>query len=116
MTRTSRTPLHRPLAAAVLVAVIMASSFSAQAQYDRRDGYRGRPAPTYRDRRYDNRRDYRDDRRNNGGALIAGALLGVIAGAAMTNANTPQPPPEVIYRTAPPPPPPGVVYYDNSGY
>lgn len=113
MTRTSRAPLYRRLGTAILVTAVVASSFSAQAQYDRRDGYRGRPVPQYRDRHYDYRRD---NHGNNGGALIAGALLGVIAGTAIANSNTPQPPPEVVYRSAPPPPPPGVVYYDNNGY
>jgi hypothetical protein len=115
MTHTPRLPLYRPIVAAVFAAAILASSLPAQAQY-RRGGYHGRPQPQYHGRDYRGR-----DRGGNGGALIAGALLGVIAGTAIANSNSnsyvPQPPPNVVYQSAPPPPPPGVVYYDNNnGY
>ncbi|WP_304488651.1 hypothetical protein [Dyella sp. 2HG41-7] len=110
MTRTSRIPLHRLLIMTTFAAMVVAAPLSAQAQY-RRDYYRGRPVP---------HRPYRPEPRrgNDGGALIAGALLGVIAGAAIANssASAAAPPPGVVYTQAPPPPPPpGVVYYQN-GY
>jgi hypothetical protein len=111
MTRTSRIPLHRQLIVTSLAIMVAASALPVQAQY--RHGY-GRPVPH---RPY---RPYRPEPRRggDGGALIAGALLGVVAGAVIANsaASAAAPPPgAVIYTQAPPPPPPGVVYYDN-GY
>ncbi|GLQ95068.1 hypothetical protein [Dyella acidisoli] len=113
MTRTSRNPLYRRLAvasAATSLAILVAASPSV-AQAQRHDyGYR-RPVP---------HRPYRPEpprRGNDSGALIAGALLGVVAGAVIANstANAAAPPPgAVVYTQAPPPPPPGVVYYQNN--
>ncbi|MBV8156591.1 MAG: hypothetical protein JO278_02975 [Dyella sp.] len=50
------------------------------------------------------------------GAIVAGALLGVAAGAVIVNSTAPQPPPTVVYTSPPPPPPPGVVYYEDDGH
>jgi len=109
MTRTSRIPWHRQLAMTSLAVLVAASALPVQAQY--RHGYGYRPVP---------HRPYRPEPRrgNDSGALVAGALLGVVAGAVIANAaNSPAAPPPgaVVYTQAPPPPPPGVVYYDN-GY
>jgi hypothetical protein len=108
MTRNSATPFHRRIAVTLIVTAMMASSLPAEAQRYRHGGYHGRPV----------HQNYRRDRRgNDNGKLVAGALLGVVAGAIIANSNnTPQPPPEVVYRSNPPPPPPGVVYYDDDGY
>lgn len=107
MTHTSRSPLYRPIAMAVVAIAMAASTLPAQAQRYGHGGYHGRPAPRYDNRRY---YDHRGNGHGNGGALIAGALLGAIAGVAISN-STQQAPPPVVYSTAPPPPPPGVVYY-----
>jgi hypothetical protein len=106
MTHTSRTPLYRHIAVALFAVAVTASALPAQAQHYRRGGYHGRPVPQYRDR------GYRDHRGGGNGNLIAGALLGVIAGTVIAN-SAERPPPAVVYSTAPPPPPPGVVYYDD---
>jgi hypothetical protein len=109
MTHISRTHLYRQAATAIFAVAVTASALPAQAQqYQRRDGYHGRPVPQHQYRG----RDYRGH--DNGSAnLIAGALLGLVAGAVIVN-SAQQPPPAVIYTTAPPPPPPGVVYYNNN--
>ncbi|WP_158882320.1 hypothetical protein [Rhodanobacter sp. L36] len=105
MTHASRTPLSRQVAAVFLAVVMAASALPAHAQRYRHGGYHRPPPPRYHDR---NR-----GHGNGHGNLIAGALLGVIAGAAISNASQ-RPPPDVVYSNAPPPPPPGVVYYDDN--
>ncbi|WP_189439935.1 hypothetical protein [Rhodanobacter panaciterrae] len=108
MTHSSRTHLYRQVATAILAVAVTVSALPAQAQqYQRRDGYRGRPAPQYQYRGH----DYRGHD-NGSGNLIAGALLGLVAGAVIMN-SAQRPPPAVVYTDAPPPPPPGVVYYNN---
>ncbi|OOG64761.1 hypothetical protein B0E46_04945 [Rhodanobacter sp. B04] len=106
MTRLSRTHLYRQIAVAFFAGAVTASALPAHAQYYRHDGYHGRPAPQYRGHGY-------RDRGDGGGNLIAGALLGLVAGTVIAN-SVQRPPPAVVYTTAPPPPPPGVVYYDNN--
>lgn len=108
MTHISRTHLYRQVATAIFAVAVTASALPAQAQqYQRRDGYRGRPVPQYQYRGHDYRRHG-----NGNDNLIAGALLGLVAGAVIAN-TVQRPPPAVVYTTAPPPPPPGVVYYNN---
>jgi len=113
MKHASSIALRHRLAAAVLATVWMASPLPALAQY-----HHG-PPPHYDhhdDRgRYNHYDDHYDHGHSDTGAIVAGALLGVAAGVAISSANTPQPPPTVVYSQPPPPPPPGVVYYDN-GY
>jgi len=105
--------LHHKLAAAAMAVAWMALPLPALAQY-----HHGPPPPHYDHHdyhgHYDNHYHY-DDHHDDSGAIVAGALLGVAAGVAISNANTPQPPPTVVYTSPPPPPPPGVVYY-NDGY
>jgi hypothetical protein len=107
MTHTAQNPLYRYVAVAFVALAMTVPALPAQAQRYGHGGYHGRPAP-----RYDNRG--RGHGGGNGGALIAGALLGVIAGTAIAN-SAQRPPPDVVYSSPPPPPPPGVVYYNN-GY
>lgn len=109
MTNTSRTPLYRYLAVAFVAITMTVSAVPVYAQRHGHGGYHGRPAP-----RYNNNRGYRGHggHGGGGGGLIAGALLGVVAGAAIAN-SAQQPPPDVVYSSPPPPPPPGVVYYGN---
>lgn len=105
------------LAAAVMAVACMALPLPVLAQY-----HHGQPPAHYDhhdyhghyDNHYDNHYGHYDHY-DNGGAVVAGALLGVAAGVAISSANTPQPPPTVVYTSRPPPPPPGVVYY-NDGY
>lgn len=105
------------LAAAVMAVACMALPLPVLAQY-----HHGPPPAHYDhhdyhghyDNHYDNHYGHYDHY-DNGGAVVAGALLGVAAGVAISSANTPQPPPTVVYTSPPPPPPPGVVYY-NDGY
>lgn len=108
MIRTSCIPWTRQLAVAALVATVIASPLPVLAQY-RHGDYRGRPVP---------HRPYRPEYRrgNDTGALIAGALLGVVAGAILANssASAAAPPPGVVYTQPAPPPPPGVVYYQQA--
>ena len=99
--------LRHRIAAASIAAIWAAMPLSALAQHYRH----GPPPPRYDRGHYDRHRGGHD----NTGAIVAGALLGVAAGALITNAATPQPPPPVVYSSPPPPPPPGVVYYDQ-GY
>jgi hypothetical protein len=108
MTHTAQNPLYRYVAVAFVALAMTVSALPAQAQRYGHGGYHGRPAP-----RYDNR-GYRGRGGSNGGAIVAGALLGVIAGTVIAN-SAQRPPPDVVYSSPPPPPPPGVVYYNN-GY
>jgi hypothetical protein len=104
------------LAAAAMAVACMALPLPVLAQY-----HHGPPPAHYEHHdyhgHYDNHYSHYDhyDHHDNSGAIVAGALLGVAAGVAISNANTPQPPPTVVYTSPPPPPPPGVVYY-NDGY
>ena len=120
MKHHSSIALHHKLAAAAIAVAWLALPLPVLAQY-----HHG-PPPQHYDHHeyhghYDNHYDYHHDHYDhydhydNGGAVVAGALLGVAAGVAISNANTPQPPPTVVYTSPPPPPPPGVVYY-NDGY
>jgi hypothetical protein len=106
MTHVSRTHMYRRIAVAFFAVAVTASALPTHAQDYRHDGYYRRPVPQYRGH------DYRG-RGNGGGNLIAGALLGLVAGTVIAN-SVQRPPPAVVYTTAPPPPPPGVVYYDNN--
>lgn len=108
MNRNTHFHLHHKIAAAFIATALMAMSMPTLAQY-----HRGPPPRYDRYHGHDNR--YRGGH-NDGGAVIAGALLGVAAGAAIVGASTPQPPPTVVYTSPPPPPPPGVVYYQQDGY
>lgn len=109
----SSNALRQKLAAAAVVAACMALPVPVLAQY-----HHG-PPPAHYDH-HDYHRDYhydhydRDYHHDNSGAIVAGALLGVAAGVAISNSQ-PQPPPTVVYTSPPPPPPPGVYYYDD-GY
>jgi len=108
MTHTARNPLYRYVAVAFVALAMTVPALPVQAQRYGHGGYHGRPAP-----RYDNRGYRGRGRGGSGGAVIAGALLGVIAGTAIAN-SAQRPPPDVVYSSPPPPPPPGVVYYDNN--
>ena len=112
MTRTSRTPLYRQLAAVAIALAVVAPSMPVQAQYHRPGPGWHRPPPP--PPRWDNRRRGGG---NGAGVAIAAGLLGVVAGVAIANsaAAASQPPPGVVYQSSapPPPPPPGVVYYNN---
>jgi len=108
MTHTAKNPLYRYVAIAFVALAMAVPALPAQAQRYGHGGYHGRPAPHYDNRNYRGR----GHGGGNGGAVIAGALLGVIAGTAIAN-SAQRPPPDVIYTSPPPPPPPGVVYYSN---
>lgn len=105
--------LHQKVIAAAVAVAWMAMPVPVLAQY-----HHG-PPPHYdhhdyhRDYHYDHRDYYHHDH-DDSGAIVAGALLGVAAGVAISNSQ-PQPPPTVVYTTPPPPPPPGV-YYNDDGY
>jgi len=135
MNRHSRHTLPHQIAATFLAIAWAALPVSVSAQDYRHDHDRGRPPAHYDHDRYDQRNRYehydRDDQRNryehydrddryrghdNSGAIIAGALLGVAAGAVIVGSTAPQPPPTVVYTSPPPPTPPGVVYYEDNGY
>lgn len=108
MNRNRHFHLHHKIVAACIAAAWVAMPLPALAQYHRHE-----PPPRY-DRYHGYDRHYRGH--DDTGAVVAGALLGVAAGAAIVGASTPQPPPTVVYTSPPPPPPPGVVYYQDDGY
>jgi len=116
MKRNPSIAVHHKLAAAAIAVAWLALPLSAQAQY-----HHGPPPEHYDHHDYHGHYDHHDyhydhyDHHDNSGAVVAGALLGVAAGVAISNSNAPQPPPTVVYSSPPPPPPPGVVYY-NDGY
>jgi hypothetical protein len=103
----------------LVTAAWLALPLQAMAQ-DRYHHDRAPPPPHYEHDRYGHydHREYHeyDEHRDDTGAIVAGALLGVAAGVVIVNSNTPQPPPTVVYTSPPPPPPPGVVYYEDDGY
>jgi hypothetical protein len=114
MKPASSVALRHRFAALAIAAAWLALPLPVLAQY-----HHG-PPPAHYDHHYDHGHydhyDHHDYHHGNDtGAVVAGALLGVAAGVAISNANTPQPPPTVVYSQPPPPPPPGVVYYDD-GY
>lgn len=119
MTHPTGSLLSRSLATAFITAAMIASALPAHAQNYGRGGYHGRPPPRPQYNHHNNHNNHNNyyNNRGRGGngnsGLIAGALLGVIAGVAITSAAQ-RPPPDVVYSSPPPPPPPGVVYYTNS--
>ncbi len=113
MNQGPRSAKSKWVTAVVLALAATTSGIPAQAQGRHGDEHR----PVYRGEQWGrehrsgppaHRRDHGDET----GALLFGAVLGAILGAAVSNAT--QPPPPVVYPESPPPPPPGVIYFPES--
>jgi hypothetical protein len=110
MIHSPRAILRKRVAIALMAAAMAMSATPAMAQHDRHGGG-GHGRPAYHGGGYHGG-DYRGGYHGGGGGLIVGALLGAVAGTAVTSAV--QALPAVAYVEPPPPPPPGAAYYPGS--
>jgi len=106
-----------------LVLALALTALPAQARRDERNYRRPPPPPRHVVRRAPPRHivrrpapRYYDNGGSDVGGVIAGALLGLVVGSALSNAAAPPSPPTVIYEQAPPPLPPPTVIYQQPGY
>lgn len=113
MIHSHRTSFSRRVAIVLVAASTAMSAIPAMAQHDRHGGG-GYRQPAYHGGGYhgDGHGGGYHHGGGDSGGLIVGALLGAVAGAALTSAI--QAPPAVAYTEPPPPPPPGVAYYPGS--